>query len=126
MASAINPIGDLYKCQVVTLSRHLGIPAEIIDKPPSADLWQGQSDENELQLSYDLIDRVLYHWVDEFWSEERIINALEMFQGIDIDRVNSIFKRVIRSQFKRKMPLIAKVSGRTINREFRFPRDWHM
>ena len=126
MASAINPIGDLYKYQVYDLSRHLGIIDEILNKTPSADLWEGQSDEQELNLTYDFLDRVLYHWVDLCWSKARIIDRLNEFKIGDAEKkVERVIKLISRSQFKRKMPLIAKVSNRTVNREFRFPRDWN-
>ncbi|HEY4575385.1 MAG TPA: NAD+ synthase, partial [Thermoanaerobaculia bacterium] len=59
-ASSLNPLGDLYKCQIWQLSRHLGLPAEVIDKAPSADLWPGQTDEGELGFSYETADEVLY------------------------------------------------------------------
>ncbi|MDH4261841.1 MAG: NAD+ synthase [Spirochaetia bacterium] len=123
MASAVNPIGDLYKFQVREMSRHLEIPSEIIDKPPSADLWEGQTDEGELNLSYDLIDRILYHWIDLGWSKERIEKVAKE-SGIDSEKIKSIFNKVMVSQYKRKMPLIIKVSEKTIDREFRYPRDW--
>ena len=127
MASAVNPIGDLYKYQVYDLSRHLGVIDEILNKAPSADLWEGQSDEKELNLTYDFLDRVLYHWVDLCWSKARIVERLNEFKVEDAEqKVERIIKLVSRSQFKRKMPLIAKVSSRTVNREFRFPRDWNV
>ena len=127
MASAINPIGDLYKYQVYDLSRHLGIIDEILNKTPSADLWAGQSDEKELNLTYDFLDRVLYHWVDLCWSKARIIDQLKEFKISDAEKkVKKVIGLISRSQFKRKMPLIAKVSNRTMNREFRFPRDWNV
>jgi NAD+ synthase len=70
MASAINPIGDLYKTQVRQLSRALGIPSPIIDKPPSADLWAGQTDENELGFTYEQVDQLLYLLVDQRYSPQ--------------------------------------------------------
>ena len=123
MASAVNPIGDLYKFQVRELSRHLGVPAEIIDKAPSADLWEGQTDEEELDISYDLADRILYYWADCGWREERLVRALEE-AGIGPEPFQKVLRMVQGSQFKRKMPVIAKVSRRTVDREFRYPRDW--
>jgi len=125
MASAVNPIGDLYKFQIRDLSLFLNIPKEIIDKAPSADLWEGQTDEGELNLTYDLIDRVLFHWIDLGWDENRIYTAMEN-TGIEKNKIQSIFNKVRISQYKRKMPLIIKVSEKTIDREFRYPRDWGM
>jgi len=123
MASAVNPIGDLYKFQIRDLCRHLKVPSVIIDKPPSADLWEGQTDEGELNMTYDFIDRILYHWVDLGWNKERIESAVRKV-GMEISKVDLIFHKVMASQYKRKMPLIIKVSEKTIDREFRYPRDW--
>ena len=123
MASAVNPIGDLYKFQVRELSAYLGVPPEIIDKAPSADLWEGQTDEEELDISYDLADRILYYWADCGWKENRLARALEE-AGLGQEPLERVLRMVRNSQFKRKMPLIAKVSRRTVDREFRYPRDW--
>jgi len=123
MASAVNPLGDLYKFQVRTLSRELGVPDNIIDKPPSADLWEGQSDEDEMDITYDLADRILYHWIDKGWPPSRV-NAALTAAGIDTSMSQLVFQKVQRSQYKRKMPIIVKVSETTVDREFRYPRDW--
>ena len=125
MASAINPIGDLYKNQIRLLSSYIEVPTEIIEKPPSADLWEGQSDEEEMQMSYDIIDRILYHAIDLKVSCNTIKNKLKEV-NIDSSIVDTILLKIQKNQFKRKMPLIAKVSECTINREFRYPRDWNM
>jgi NAD+ synthase len=119
MASAINPIGDLYKSQVVALSRHLGVPSAIIDRPPSADLWQGQTDEEELGFSYDAIDALLHAMVEQRLNRDALV-ALN-FAPEFIDLINL---RVQRNQYKRRPPLIAKVTGRTINLDYRYARDW--
>lgn len=118
-ASAINPIGDLYKTQIWELSRYMGVPDELIEKKPSADLWEGQTDENELGFSYKLADQILYRLIDERLSEEEIID-----QGFDSDIVKKIIRKIKLNQYKRKLPIVAKISNRTIGREFRFPRDW--
>ena len=119
MASAVNPIGDLYKTQVRQLSRALDIPSAIIDKPPSADLWVGQTDESELGFTYEQVDKLLYLLVDHRF------NAREcMEEGFDETFVNAVVKRVRRNQFKRMMPPIAKVSNRTIGYDFLYLRDW--
>ena len=119
-ASAINPIGDLYKTQIRGLAKHLNIPENIISKKPSADLWKSQTDEDELGFTYDEVDKYLYEKVDERRSEAYLIKAgySEKFMS----RVNSM---IIRSQFKRLTPLIAKVSNRTVNIDFRYNRDWN-
>ena len=123
MASAINPIGDLYKEQIRLLSRYVKVPNEIIDKPPSADLWEGQNDEEEMNMSYDIIDRILYHIVDLRYSIETVKEKLESV-NIDPSIVETISYKIRTNQFKRKLPVIAKISHRTINRDFRYPRDW--
>lgn len=119
MASAINPIGDLYKTQVRQLSRALGIPAPIIDKPPSADLWAGQTDENELGFTYEMVDRFLYLLVDQRYSPQECIE-----EGFDEKFVHTVITRIRRNQFKRMMPPIAKLSNRTIGYDFLYLRDW--
>jgi len=119
MASALNPIGDLYKTQVYALARALGLPHSVLTKPPSADLWAGQSDEDELGMRYAVVDAVLHLLVDERRSRAEVI-AL----GFDAADVDAIVARVRGSQYKRRPPVIAKLSNRTIDREFRYPRDW--
>jgi NAD+ synthase len=118
-ASAINPIGDLYKTQVWQLARELGVPQNVIDKTPTADLWEGQSDEEELGLTYDRLDSFLYYLVDERRNEEEL-RALG-FESDFIDRIRGLIQK---NQFKRRPPLIAKVSFRTVNVDFRYARDW--
>jgi len=119
MAHALNPLGDLYKTQVFALARHLDLPAVVIEKPPSADLWEGQSDEDELGFEYAQVDLLLHHMVDERRSraELRALGFADPF-------VVQIRRRVRDSQYKRRPPLIAKLSNRTIDRDFRYPRDW--
>lgn len=118
-ASAINPIGDLYKTQVRTLARHLGVPSEIIDKPPSADLWPEQSDEDELGFGYDEVDRLLALLVDA-----RVSRRTAIARGFAPELVERVTLQIVRSQFKRRPPVIAKVSLRSIGWDFRYPRDW--
>lgn len=119
MASALNPIGDLYKTQVRQLSRALAIPDEIIDKPPSADLWVGQTDEGELGFTYEQVDKLLFLIVDQRYSAQECIE-----EGFGEKFVNSVIARVRRNQFKRMMPPIAKLSNRTIGYDFLYLRDW--
>lgn len=119
MASAVNPIGDLYKTQARQLSRAMAIPGEIIDKPPSADLWAGQTDEGELGFTYEEVDKLLYLLVDQRYSAQECIE-----EGFDDRFVNAVITRVRRNQFKRMMPPIAKVSNRTIGYDFLYLRDW--
>jgi NAD+ synthase len=119
MASALNPIGDLYKTQVRQLSRALAIPSAIIDKPPSADLWVGQTDEGELGFTYEEVDRLLYLLVDQRFSAQECVE-----EGFAETFVNSVITRVRHNQFKRMMPPIAKLSNRTIGYDFLYLRDW--
>jgi len=119
LASALNPLGDLYKCQVRALARHLGVPAIVIDKPPSADLAPGQTDEIDFGFTYDQADAVLERMVDRRHAPEDIVA-----EGFDEAIVRKIHGRVVRNQYKRRGPLIAKLSRRTVGWEFRYPRDW--
>ncbi|NTW57220.1 MAG: NAD+ synthase [Chlorobiaceae bacterium] len=119
MASAINPIGDLYKTQVRGLARHLGIPVHIIDKVPSADLWQGQSDEADLGFSYAEVDLLLYMML-----EKRMERGAVLAEGVPPAFYDRVRKMVVRNQYKRMMPVIAKISGRTPGIDFRYARDW--
>jgi len=118
-ANALNPIGDLYKTQVRELSRALNIPAPIIDKPPSADLWEGQTDEKELGFTYEEVDKLLYLLVDQRYSPQEAIEA-----GFDEKFVKAVTARIRRNQFKRMQSPIAKVSNRTIGYDFLYLRDW--
>lgn len=119
-ACAINPIGDLYKTQLRDLAEYLKVPREIIDKKPSADLWVGQTDEDEMGFTYEDADRYLFEKVDQRRSDEELHSM--NFNPEFMKRVNSM---VIRNQFKRVPPLIAKLSNRTINVDFRYNRDWN-
>lgn len=118
LASAINPIGDLYKTEVFELARYLGVNDSIISKPPSADLWEGQSDESEIGYAYADLDRVLKGYVELRHTKEELIKA-----GEDPQLVTMIVERIYKNQFKRKMPIIAKLTSRTINHDFNYPRD---
>lgn len=119
MASAINPIGDLYKSQVWALAEAMGVPAVIVGKEPSADLWAGQTDEGELGFSYRDVDQLLYLLVDQRYTKTELVAA-----GFPERFVDEVAQRIMFSQFKRRLPVIAKVSQRTIDRDFRYSRDW--
>jgi len=119
LASAINPVGDLYKTQMRQLAEFLEIPDSICSKSPTADLIAGQTDETDLGFTYDEVDRLLYLWVDKRCSE----SELEDF-GFGSDFINDVITRVRRNHFKRVPPLIGKISSRTIGHEFRYPWDW--
>ena len=118
-ACAINPIGDLYKSQVWDLCRHLGVPEVIVHKAPSADLWTGQTDEEELGFSYSSVDQLLYFMVDERRNDDEL-----QAMGFTQPFIQNVKRLIQRNQFKRVPPVIAKIGQRTINADFRYPRDW--
>jgi NAD+ synthase len=118
-AHALNPIGDLYKAQIRQLSRALGVPQPIIDKAPSADLWAGQTDEQELGFTYAEADRLLFLLVDQRYSPEECVEA-----GFSQEFVATVVKRVRRNHFKRVMPPVAKIGSRTVGYDFLYLRDW--
>jgi NAD+ synthase len=119
MASDLNPVGDLYKTQLRELAVLLGVPDAIVQKAPSADLWAGQTDEDELGFTYAQADLILYHLVDRRLRPADLVAA-----GFDAKLVHGIRERVRKTHYKRVMPLIAKVSLRTIGHDFLYPRDW--
>jgi len=119
-ASAINPIGDLYKTQVWQLAELLKCPKKIVKKKPSADLWIGQSDESELGFTYKEVDELLYYMIDQRVPNKELVSL--GFTPSFLKRVQSI---ITRNQFKRLPPIIAKVSNRTVNVDFRYNRDWN-
>jgi NAD+ synthase len=119
MACDLNPVGDLYKTQLRELAVLLGVPDVVVKKPPTADLWVGQTDEAELGFTYAQADLILYHLVDRRLGPDALVTA-----GFDASLVRGIRERMRRSHYKRVMPLIAKVSLRTVGHDFLYPRDW--
>lgn len=118
LASAVNPIGDLYKSEVFELAEYLGVSKSIINKRPSADLWDGQSDEDDLGYTYAQLDKAMKLYVEDRLSREEIVAM-----GIDATMLDMIISRIFRNHFKRKMPVIAKLTSRTMNHDFNYPRD---
>lgn len=118
-ASALNPIGDLYKTQVRQLSRAMGVPSSVIEKAPSADLWVGQTDEGELGFTYAEVDQLLYLLVDQRYTPQECVET-----GFSETFVQAVVDRIRRNHFKRVLPPIAKVSNRTIGYDFLYLRDW--
>jgi NAD+ synthase len=118
-ASALNPLGDLYKHQVYQLARHFGLPRSVIEKAPSADLFTGQTDEAELGFTYAEVDRLLQMMVDQRFGEEELVQA-----GFSPDFIRRVARRILQNQYKRLPPVIAKLSERTINHDFRYLRSW--
>jgi NAD+ synthase len=118
-ACALNPLGDLYKTQIRQLSKDLGLPQSVINKPPSADLWSGQTDEGELGFTYSEVDQLLYLLVDQRYTPAECVAA-----GFGEPFVKAVVERIKRNQFKRILPPIAKLSNRTVGYDFLYLRDW--
>ncbi|MGH2511160.1 MAG: NAD+ synthase [Candidatus Limnocylindrales bacterium] len=116
-ASALNPIGDLYKSQVRQLAAAMGVPEAIIRKAPSADLWPGQTDESEAGFSYPELDRLLYWLVDR----RRSPGDLEAM-GFAPERIAWTIKAIAGSEFKRQVAPIAKLGPRTTGVDYLYPR----
>ena len=116
-ACAFNPIGDLYKSQVRQMAAAMGVPEGIIRKPPSADLWPGQTDEGEAGFSYPQLDRLLYWRIDKRRSIDEVV-AL----GFDRELVERIDLMVAGAEFKRQVPPIAKLGPRTAGVDYLYPR----
>ena len=110
------PIGDLYKTQVYRLAEYLEMPRPIIEKVPTAGLWKGQTDEKELGISYDKLDRILYglerKWPTEKIAEQAKVTSSEVVRVMNMRRI---------SQHKRSFPLIPKIGLRTIGLDWRSP-----
>lgn len=106
-ACALNPIGQLYKTEVRLLAADFGLPAAVLTKAPSADLWAGQSDEDELGVSYAEVDRLLRHLVDEGLGERQLASL-----GFAPELVTRIAARVRAMAFKRGLPPVAAMPGR--------------
>lgn len=119
MAAAFTPLGDLYKTQVRKLGEFLDIPQAIREKPPSAGLWTGQTDEEELGATYAELDRLLYHYVDLRYDLDALAQA-----GFEATFARRIVSRVHGQEFKRRMPLVPKLSPRTVGHDFLYPRSW--
>lgn len=119
MAASILPIGDLYKTQVYQLAKYLNIPEFIINKVPSAELWAGQTDEGEIGISYDELDKILYLIVDKRLSVNEVI-----YKGFEEEKVKKVKSLIVNSQFKRRLPPIPKLSDRTIGIDFLYFRDF--
>ncbi|MFL6289923.1 MAG: NAD+ synthase [Thermoanaerobaculia bacterium] len=117
-ASSLNPLGDLYKGQVWQLSRHLDLPSAVIDKAPSADLFPGQTDEGDLGFDYQTADEVLYLLFDEGLRPDEVVA-----RGYDERAVERIVTYEQRFRFKRRLMLIARLSGSAVNLDQEIPRD---
>jgi NAD+ synthetase len=114
----VNPIGDLFKTQVIALARHLGVPDVIVAKPPTADLIAGQTDESDFGISYAKADAIL-HWLLTGYPAERI--AAMGFSPEDVERVR---QRLDSTHWKRKLPTVAMVSQTAIGEYYLRPVDY--
>ena len=114
----INPLGDLYKTQVWTLARHLGVPGQIVDKPASADLIRGQTDEEDLGITYERADRILHRLLMGYTPEEIIAD------GFDPKDVELVKDRVDATHWKRHLATTAVVSATAINEFYLRPVDY--
>ena len=112
----IQPLGDLYKTQVWELARYLKIPKEIISKPPTAGLWKGQTDEKELRISYKKLDIILAGL-----EQKMNFNEIAKIADAKISDVQRIHNMRVKSQHKRRTPLIPKIGIRTIGIDWRSP-----
>ena len=117
-ACAILPIGDLYKTQVRALAEYLDIPDTIRSKPPSAELWENQTDESELGISYAELDSILYYLVDE---QNSILQMVE--KGFPEETVRKVRTKMQKSYYKQRMPIICKCANRTIGVDYRYNKD---
>lgn len=99
-ACDIEPIGDLYKTDVYQLAEYMDVPQKILDKPPRAGLWNNQTDEDEIGMAYELIDKILYLNLEKALSIDKIADNLD----ISVDNVNMIINRVNRNEHKSKVP----------------------
>jgi NAD+ synthase len=116
-AAALQPIGDLYKSQVRQLSADIGVPDAILRKPPSADLWAGQTDEQEVGLAYAEVDLILYWLVDRRRTRDELLAM-----GFEAEKVERVERLVAGSEFKRQTAPVAKVSARTPGVDYLYPR----
>jgi len=119
MASGINPIGDLYKTQIKQIAKHLGVPQEIIKKSPSAGFWPGQTDEKEIGIKYEELDKILFQIVDLRKQKDEVISM-----GFSEKTITRIAEMIKKSEFKRNLPPIPKISERSVGHDLLFPYDW--
>jgi NAD+ synthase len=96
-----NPIGNLYKQQVRQLASHVGVPDDLVMKEPSAEMWEGQTDEEEMGLTYDTLDGILALHVDGPLSRDATVRALDGVEAEHVDRVVELYEG---SKHKRAMP----------------------
>jgi len=114
----INPLGDLYKSQVWALARHLGVPGDIIDKPASADLIQGQTDEGDFGISYARADELL-NWMLNGWTPADLVA-----RGFDARDIEIVRRRLESTHWKRRLPTVALIGPTAIGESYLRPVDY--
>jgi NAD+ synthase len=114
----VNPIGDLFKSQVWALARHVGVPAVIVEKPATADLIRGQTDEGDFGISYPRADQIL-HWLLQGYPQEQV-EAL----GFTPDEITLVRRRLDSTHWKRRLPTVAMVSQTAIGEYYLRPVDY--
>lgn len=119
MASAVNPVGDLYKTQLRQIAVALGLPGAVLEKAPTADLWVGQTDEADLGVDYKTADAILIRLVDRRLPLRKVVD-----EGFEETLVHRLWERIRASEFKRHLPVICKLSERTVGVDWLYPRDW--
>jgi len=117
-ASSLNPIGDLYKTQVWRLAAHFGVPEGVVGKPATADLWPDQTDEGDLGFDYATADEVLFLLFDQGYLPDEVVGL--GYPAKTVDRIVALEKA---NRFKRRMMLIARLSGSAVNLDREIPRD---
>jgi NAD+ synthetase len=117
-APPVNPLGDLYKTQVREFARHLGVPAAIVEKAPSADLMPGQTDEGEMGIEYEKADHIL-NWMLSGYSPEQVIA-----RGFERKLVETVSKLLEGTHWKRRLPTVAMLSGTAIGESYLRPVDY--
>ncbi len=105
LACALNPIGELYKTEIFEFAAYLGVPSSILTKAPSADLWEGQSDEGEFGFTYAQIDKVLYAYSEEQMDKTTLLHTF------DSALVEMVLERIETNRFKGTLPTIANLKG---------------
>jgi NAD+ synthase (glutamine-hydrolysing) len=114
----INPLGDLFKTQVWQLAKFLGVPEVIINKPASADLIEGQTDERDFGISYAEADEIL-NWLVSGYSPAALST-----RGFDETKIELVRKRLANTHWKRKLPTVAMVSATGIGESYLRPVDY--
>lgn len=114
----INPLGDLFKTQVWAIAKELGVPHEIIEKPPTADLVKGQTDELDFGISYEVADQIL-HYLTSGYPKEKVKGL-----GFAESDVELVWKRVAGTHWKRKLPTTAMMSNSAIGEYYLRPVDY--